>query len=310
MTDPTPPLSDEDLSAVLDGEAGPDVVARVQADPQARARLDALRAVSGAIRHHEVAPLAPATVDDLIGRALAVADEPAPEAPTAPPAAAWPPPSGPSDTVVTPLAPPRGTRNAPRFLVAAAIIALVAIGLGLVWSGTRSDTDTTAQDTSGEELGRADDGGGGGDGAEAPASEGDEVEEETSALEPNAAVPDTTEAGGSADEVPTIADLGTFADDDELRSALAAGFPAGSPTDFDDALAQDAIERCDVQARHVFEIDDEPTDVGQAVVDGDEVLVLAYEGTSFDDPGTPAVITTALDPDTCNPRFTFERPVG
>lgn len=300
MTDPTPPLSDEDLSAVLDGEATPDVVARVQADPQARARLDAFRAVATSIGRAPVDPLAPSTVDDLVARALAEASSPA--------AATYPPPTG--DPVVTPLAPPRGDRSAPRWLVAAAIVALVAIGLGLVWSGTNDDdTDTLAGDTS--TSAESSDGAGGGEGS---ASDSAESSEEPTASEgpdgdvgqqpANPAVPTTTIDG----DEDLVGDLGTFADADELRTALARSFPPASALSRGTIARDDAsLARCDQLNREVFEIDDGPTETAVATVDGDRVFVFEYERVSFADETTPTTVVTAVAPDTCDQLLTFER---
>src|SRR4051812_6395945 len=70
MTDHLPPLSDEDLSAALDGEAPPEVVARIAADPGAQARSAALAAVRNAVAE-QPDPLRAAAVDELIVGALA-----------------------------------------------------------------------------------------------------------------------------------------------------------------------------------------------------------------------------------------------
>lgn len=296
MTDPTPPLSDEDLSAVLDGEATPDVVARVQADPRARARLDAFRRVATSVGRAPVDPLAPSTVDDLVARALAEASGPA--------AATYPPPTG--DPVVTPLAPPRGNRPAPRWLVAAAIVALVAIGLGLVWSGTNDgDADTLAG--SGTPNGADEADGGAESASDASESPDEPLESEgpgVGAQPANPAVPTTTAAGD--DDL--VGDLGTFADADELRTALARSFPSASTLtrgtiDRDDA----SLARCDQLNREVFEIDDGPTETAVATVDGDELFVFEYERVSFADETTPTTVVTAVAPDTCDQVLTFER---
>ena len=77
---PTGPLDDEVISAVLDGEATPGERALVEGSVEGRARLAELRAVAEATAQ-PVAPLAHATVDAMVGRALDTA------APAAAPAA-------------------------------------------------------------------------------------------------------------------------------------------------------------------------------------------------------------------------------
>ena len=108
MNDPLSPLSDEDLSAVIDGEASPAVIARVEADPRAQARLTALREAIARLQAEPAAPLDQKTVDRLITRALS----PAPDGLSSPPSRA-------------------GRRTPPSWLVAAVVLACMAIGLGL-----------------------------------------------------------------------------------------------------------------------------------------------------------------------------------
>jgi hypothetical protein len=76
MTTSPPPLDDLQLSDALDGDAGPDVAARLAGDPAARARLDQLRAARDLVAAGEVAPLPDATVDRLVAAALDPLDAP------------------------------------------------------------------------------------------------------------------------------------------------------------------------------------------------------------------------------------------
>ena len=72
---PTGPIDDEVVSAVLDGEATPGERALVEGSVEGRARLAELRAVAAATAE-PVAPLALATVESLLGRALDAASTP------------------------------------------------------------------------------------------------------------------------------------------------------------------------------------------------------------------------------------------
>lgn len=292
MTDPTQPLTDEDLSAVVDGEATPDVVARVQADPSARARLEAFRAAATSIGQTPVPPLDPTTVDGLIARAIHESEEVAPE------------PDSAHDAVVAPLPSRRGGRGAPPWLVAAGIAVLVAIGLGLVWSGTRSDpTDTVASGSSAdsaEESAAVDRGE-----AEVTGEDGRETDGDASAGEqPTLEGPGSTPSDGAAG----VDDLGPFADADALRSALATAFPPADQLTVSTTPADDAsLVRCDQLSRAVLEITGGPTRQALATVAGDPVFVFEYERASFADETTPTTVVTAVAPASCDQLLTFER---
>jgi hypothetical protein len=69
MTDPEPPIDDDVVSAVLDGEATPDERALVEGSAAGRRRLADLRAVAEEVGR-PVDPLPSATIDRLVGRAL------------------------------------------------------------------------------------------------------------------------------------------------------------------------------------------------------------------------------------------------
>lgn len=308
MTEPLPPLTDEDLSAVLDGEAGPEVVARVQADPAARARVDAFRAAGDALRQAPVDPLDAATVDHLIAGALASADG----AGTADGAATADHDRG-TDAVVTPLAPRRNNRGAPRWLVAAAIIALVAVGLGLVWSGVSNDGDSNlaqqTADQSGDSSEESDSGAGGGGDSGGAAIEPEAPDTEGTGGEGPQAVPTTTGESASEDTIPDVVDLGGFASFDALRTALRTTFPASATARENDGPSQEQIDRCDTQMRQVFEIADGPVNTGIATVADQEVIVFEYDRPSFAD-GRPTTFVTAVTPDACTAELSFERTPG
>lgn len=67
-----PPIDDELVNAVLDGEADDATVARVREDPALAARLAELRAVAQAVAE-PVTPLSPEAVDQLVATALEAA---------------------------------------------------------------------------------------------------------------------------------------------------------------------------------------------------------------------------------------------
>lgn len=291
MTDPRPPLSDDDLSALLDGEAAPDVAARVRDDPAAAARLEALRAAATAIHDLPVTPLPAATVDDLVGRALAAADG----------AATGPAPDDDPDAVVAPLR-PRGGASVPRWLVAAAVVLLVAVGLSLVWSGRDDRTETastppSAQDQASEEA-LDEDGAGDGDGA----TSGGVQSEEVPAATPDQAIP------GRGTEV---TDLGEFATLDDLRTSLARAFPTDrAAVDGAAAPSAAAVLRCQQLMTEVFVLEGEPTHIGQATVDGDPYLVYEFDAVSATDGTTPTTFLTVNDPTSCDAERSFERTPG
>lgn len=307
MTDPLAPLSDEDLSALLDGQAEPSVLDRLARDPAARARRDALAAAASAVASEPIAGLEGPQVDALVARALAEAEAPgAPPAPTSDPADA---PVAP----VVPLAPPRGRRLPPTWLVAAAIVALVAIGLGLVWSGrtVEGGKEDQAQSTT---LADADQEGGATLGAEAePGATSSAGEGEDSATP---AEDQASESGPAepAPEIPSIERrlgapryLGAFATVEDLRTAVATGLPtADEPLGDLEVPTDAAFQRCAEQMRVQFSIEDPATAYRLAVVDGVVSMVYEFDAATFDD-GEPAIVVTAVRADTCDPYFTIQR---
>lgn len=126
MTEPEPPIDDELVSAVLDGEATPDERALVEGSTAGRRRLEELRAISAHVRE-PVEALSPSAVDRLVGRAL---DD-----------------LGTGRSEVTPLreAPGRSVHRWGPAVAAAAVVVIVALGAVLAITRTmNSSTDSNA----------------------------------------------------------------------------------------------------------------------------------------------------------------------
>ena len=309
MTEPLAPLSDEDLSAALDGMAGPDVEARLRTDPSARERFDALRAASQAIGQTPAPPM-PGTFDALVARAIdigtAPADaDPSPSAPTSP------------DGVVTPLAPRRRTSpGLQRWLVAAVIVALVAIGLGLVYSGTHDgNTQTTAtgaqadrntarseddaSPSTDEGIDTAAESGG--------ADQADQLPSHDAALPPPAVDPDEAD-DPDAQQPADLDQLGSFDDKSALRTVLRAGFPTDAALVEGDRPTNASVDRCSNFAQTIlgdYSLGSEPDEVGYATIAGSQYLV--YEFPVTDPSGDTTKLITAAEPNSCDLLFTFVR---
>ncbi|MCB0964924.1 MAG: hypothetical protein KDA98_16730, partial [Acidimicrobiales bacterium] len=241
MNDDPTPLTDEELSAAVDGEADAALLARIEADPTARARRDELRAAADQVAALPPVELGAADVDRLIATAL--------DAPTAP------------------AAPARAVART-TWLVAAAVIVLVAIGLGLVLSGRDAGDDVASSD--GIESSQA---------TEAFDAVGGSTEDgaATAELAPDAADSEapasTTTAPGGDEASAALVDLGTFASGAELREALASSFPATANTTRTDSTAgalpaPAAVDHCATQLQVTLELDGDPLQVGVATVDG------------------------------------------
>lgn len=307
MTEPLPPLSDEDLSAALDGMAGPDVEARIQADPSALARLGALRAASEAIG--DAPTVGPEAFDALIIRAIEVGTDPAADARTEDATVVTPPTT--PDGVVTPLAPRRRvSAGAQRWLVAAAVVALVAIGLGLVYSGTRDNRTQTAATGIQQDRNAAS--------GETDATASRDDGKESSGAEANDHAFDAAPGQSGAEAVPELeadamepADLhqlGSFEDVSSLRTMLRAGFPQDAPTVEGDRPNNAAVTRCNDFIQTVLgdvSLSPDPDEVGQATVDGDEYLIYEFSVTDNADVGSKLI--TAAEPQSCDLLFTFVR---
>lgn len=298
MTDFPTSLSDEELSAILDGEAGPQIADRLSGDPAAQARLQELTAARDLIRT-PVEPLDAATVDQLVAGAIAAGGAPATHAGG----------GALDDQVVAPLA-PRSTRRAPtQFLVAAAVVAMVAVGLALVWSGTRvSDEPTetatelpdTADPNGARDRGTSNDDAGG-------SAEAEPAEVPDDAPDGHGAVPSTIPAD-EAEEAAELVDLGHFRSENDLRNELRAAFPPGAGTVPDDeAPSVASVDRCTEQARTILgdEVDGEPTGQGLAVLDARDTLVFEFAATSVT--GEPTTLVSVVDLQTCDLVLNFYR---
>lgn len=276
MTDHHPPLSDEDLSALLDGMADPAVVERVRNDPDARARVEALRAAGDLLRKAPIQPLADSTVDSMIDRALTAR-------------------TATDGATVTPLAPRRAmSHGAQRWLVAAAVVALVAVGLGLVWNGTRGSSDQDAASTPTD--------------ANAAANHTRTPEDDASEM-PSHGADGPAEAGANSDEVAELDDLGSFGTASELRMLLRGSFPDDSPTATGSEIPTvGAVNRCTDFIHTAFddiELAPKPDEVGYAEVEGRNHLVYEFSVTGAASIGETLI--TVADPASCDLLFTFVR---
>lgn len=301
MTEPLLPLSDEDLSAYLDDEVSAEVRARIEADPDALAEVRSLALARDLVAGSQPPPLAPDVVDSMISRALdgldpstesAGAPDSADDAPLAPPTAIGRRRRGRSSTSTT-------------WMVAAAVVALVAIGLGMVWSGVQS---TETSDTAGT--------------ADTVASE---AERQAARQEADASEGEASDAAGGVFEEPPAAslrpaevvDLGTFTTGAELRRSLAQGFPAGSDTVTADQVEGDTaddsatitvgqVDSCIQQLGLRHEPDAEVVDVGVATLSEQHYLVFDLALAEAHEAGDHLVAVVAVDHG-CSPLITFYR---
>ena len=247
MTDPHD--LDDLASAHLDGATTADEAARIAADPELQARVQALRAVRDALR--EPVATDPARRDAAIAAALNAFDEDG-DARKAP------------DRTVVPLSPRRGfSPTTVRVLGAAAVIALLALLIPVLASSTGDDDEASFQST-GDAIAGAADGAGAGGGESSPEAS-------------------TTTAADAA-----VRQLGSYASVDELVSAIETGnllaeeAPADSGTDAQDTAgltdcAPDEAEAAVDAARAVAG--------GRAVVvlvtrEGDDVRLVVLDATT------------------------------
>jgi len=322
MTEPLPPLSDEDLSAVLDGEAATDVADRAQADPVAQARIDAFRTTRDSLRSAPVPALDRSVVDELVARALDQTDAPATtggvgadhSGPDQDPIEEAHPDDDPStDDAVVPLAPTRSrSGGTPRWLVAAAIVAVVAIGLGLIWSGRDDRGTETAEVSPSAERFDADDGSGAGAGGGAEDNVAAEENTDVAAeppIAPDPGVPTTSPGGptGTADPARSVTDLGPYASLEDLRTSLGVSFPTERlPLGPGVGPSAAAIDRCQLLMMEVFDLPSEATRFGQATIEGEDLLVFEFAAPSATD-GSPTTFLTVNEPTSCDARLSFER---
>ena len=288
MTDHSTP-TDDDLSLALDGEADAELLARIEASPEAQARLEQLRAASRLVGNAPVPPLADGTVDELIATALD-----------------------------TPVAPARRTSTT-------SVVLLMAVGLSLVWAGRSSDDDQASATKASESADGIEAAGGGSVADSASPS----AEERTAAgMVPGGhGAPTTTAAATGSQAVPPIVYLGTYPSGDRLRAATASSFTealdaSGSPLEFGDPdpgaggeeinrtmpapPAQTAVDRCAEQLQITLSLEAGPLQTGYAVVDDTDVLVYEFATTSARD-AKETTLVAAVGADACDEVVLFER---
>lgn len=299
MTD-LPPPTDDDLSLALDGEADADLLARIEASPGARARLEELRAAQSLLASSTVAALDDDVVDDLIASA-----------------------------VDTPIAPQhqrtRRPRGAAPWLVAAAVIVLMAIGLSLVWAGRSSDQDKAdaSFDAVGAEI-EQQAGDAGADSSFSERSSGGRSAPDTVSGGHGAA---TTSGSPSASADTPLLYLGAYASADDLRAATATsladaqtngetGLAFGSPspesgdaTGFsaEDPPERAGVDRCAEQLQVTLSMKAAPLQTGYATVDGKDVLVYEFATASARDADRETTLVAAVGADACDQVVIFER---
>ncbi|MFN8017375.1 MAG: hypothetical protein U0P45_04545 [Acidimicrobiales bacterium] len=272
MTDPTtPPPSDDELSASIDGELDADRERAIDADPDARARRAQLEGAARAVASSEPAPLDDAQVDDLIATALAE-----PLAPATPTRAA------------------AGRRGTP-WLVAASIVVLLGLGLALIWQGRQDDTETAAKfDTVGNSI-------------NAESSKDSAGGAATSGH--GAGTATTVAPTASASEGATIVPLGTYTSGAALRTALAKDADALTKPSEDpsgEAPTPVQLDRCAQQLQVALSLKGDPSRYGYATVKGRPVLVYEFAHTSYQTK-KPTTLVAAVGRDACDEVVFFER---
>ena len=282
MNDPDPTPDDLLVSAVLDGVASPDDVARVTGDPVLSARLEQFRSVARAVGG-PVPLVDPVVRDAHLARALAAfqgeaggaAPLAAVPAPPPPPAPAAPPP--PAD-----LGAARARRQrklGPAILsVAAALVLIMAAGALLVRLGDSSDSGSSSSDEAA--TASAPDAAESGDAGGSSTADSEAFTPGT----PSTVAPEGAPATGTDSAVdPSLPTLGTFTKAGDL-AARVQGDLVLDPTPTQRATD----EVC---------LDDFGTDVtllGRATVAGEEGLVYVESAPSsarrlwFVDPATVA----------------------
>jgi hypothetical protein len=278
---PSSPFSDDELSADLDGEVAPDVHAAIEADPAAVARRGELARARAAVGAAAVPALDPSVVDDLVGRALDAAD----------------------DGTVVPL--PRagaGRRGPAPWMVAAAVLLLMAAGLALIYTGRDQDQSAmTVGDDAPSALADEEAGAEGADGSR-PADDLSAAElPQHGAAAPEAGIATTVDAND-------VGFLGAFDDPAALRTAAATQLVASTEAPPADATepSVESLDRCDQQLRAVLETEATSIERGWALVDGDTVLVYGFERPAFSD-GSPTTVVAAVGIAACEQVVLFER---
>ncbi len=278
MTDQPTPLTDEELSAALDDQADASVAARVAASPEAHARSAELAAAAALVANAAVPELPATAVDTLINGAL--------------------------DVPLAPAAPRRESRGPRPWLVAAAVAALAAVGLGLVLSGRGASEDHASRSS-----------GAGNDVAESTTAGDGELDAapeafDTASESGSIAGSDTPSTLATVGVLPVV-DLGAFADGDALREALATSFPTEAARNTTGSSsrampADAAVTRCGDQLKVTLELESDPLNAGYATVADSPVLVYEFAAPSFAD-GSPTTLVAAVGEAACDQVVLFER---
>ena len=308
MTDHSTPTDDE-LSLALDGKADAALQARIDASPEAQARLEQLRAAATLVSGTPIPPLDAEVVDGLIATAV--------------------------DTPIAPNQRVAARRGPTPWLVAAAVILLMAVGLSLVWAGRGSEGDqanatfqTVGDSISAESSSEAP------EEADAQFTETEAgAQASTGAGKASEAPPGSHGAGTTLVPSTTSGDLpriylGSYPDGDALRSATASSLAetwrsSGSIAAYDrsttaegpngtsargagDVPSLAAVDRCAEQLRVTLSLKAGPIQTGYALVDGASVLVLEFAAVSSVDGGETTLVA-AVGTDACDEVVIFER---
>ncbi len=287
MNDTTDSL-DLDLSLSLDGVASPEIEARLQSDHATLARREQMR------RAIELIASPPSPLDDqAVNSTISAALDGARRNVSADPG------------VVSMLPSPgsTGSRRIPPWLVAAAVLILMGVGLTLVYTGRETSTDVAFQQV-GSSLEP--------DTALTESADADNTAEREAAAA-GAAAPDaadavsTTSAVSSAGgtSVPTLVPLGSFESADQLREHLRSGFPEAPPDVTNAEHDLDAAFRCLGKIDTMFGTGSEPVHVGLATIAGDRTVVyeLPYKATD----GRQTTLVVAVGELSCIPALSFQR---
>jgi len=264
MSDATNDSMDELLSADLDGETTPAEHDRIAADFELRSRQAELMSASG-LAGQSPPPLDTATVDDSITRALDAL------------------PTNDVDRPIDRREPSRRRSAKLRpvsWLVAAAVVLLAAIGLGLIITA-KSPSERAAKSTAGA--------------AHRPAT--------------------TTIPLGSAPRAASaapLAFLGDFASAAALRSELAARTPPARSTtsaDRSPKLSAGQGDRCAtvIEARNPQLLRSNRRAVDAATIAGQPVLVLEYQARTVTPSARQTTRVIAMGAAACDERLDFER---
>lgn len=311
--DGPPEIDDESVRlvlAVLDGDATADERRRVARDPALAALVAAQRAAATAVA---AAPGRPSDEQKSRARAAALAALAGPPGLDAVPTE---PSEEPDDPALAPgprlgVRPPplsvanrdahRHRRRLPGLpAVAAAVVLLVVLGVGLILNG--QGVDQTASESRSADTEEST-GAGGADAARAAPS--------TTAIEKSPAAPDAASGEGAVrpDQLP---DLGGFADQAVLTRTLATvdvttlAPPTTPSPPAADSLGSQAADRCEQVIRSADEMLGERLAAARAVLDGDTVIIISSPiAAQGGDPARTRL--TVMDPTSCVPRFAVER---